>query len=144
MPSPNTDNQNIDEVARRLAMAEIQAERSKMVMDSLAGFCHALGQPATVLLSGIELLKMAFPAEKDPNAAPMMDDAQVQGVLDMCYDAVIEMRSVLAEMKQRREFVSEAYLANNDKAGTMISLQEWRDKAPPSCHWENGSGSSQS
>ena len=45
-------------VAHRLALAEMQVERSKVVMESLAGFCHALGQPATVLLSSIELLKM--------------------------------------------------------------------------------------
>ncbi len=135
MSSTNIDNQNIDEVARRLALAEIQAERSKVVMDSLAGFCHALGQPATVLLSGIELLKMTNSSGDD---APAMDKEQLQAVLDMCYDAVIELRSVLAEMKERREFVSEAYLANDGKAGTMISLQEWRDKAPPSCHWDVG------
>ena len=47
-----------EETSRRLAIAEMQVERSKVVMESLAGFCHALGQPATVLLSSIELLKM--------------------------------------------------------------------------------------
>ena len=88
-----------------------------------------------MLLSGIELLKMTNSSGDD---APAMDKEQLQAVLDMCYDAVIELRSVLAEMKERREFVSEAYLANDGKAGTMISLQEWRDKAPPSCHWDVG------
>lgn len=117
---------NVDEVARRLALAEIQVERSKMVMDSLAGFCHALGQPATVLLSGIELLKM-LDTTSDPE--------QHKAILDMCYDAVIEIRSLLSEMKERREYVAESYLANDGKAGTMISLKEWRDKAPPSCSW---------
>ena len=47
-----------EEMASRLALAEVQIERSKVVMESLAGFCHALGQPAQVLLSSIELLKM--------------------------------------------------------------------------------------
>ena len=47
-----------EETSRRLAIAEMQVERSKVVMESLAAFCHALGQPSTVLLSSIELLKM--------------------------------------------------------------------------------------
>ena len=117
--------QSHEEVSRRLELAEMQVERSKVVMESLAGFCHALGQPATVLLSSIELLKM-----------PSTDEALRNQILDICYDAVIEIRSLLAEMKQRREYVSEAYLANNAKAGNMISLQEWRDKAPPKASWD--------
>ena len=122
-----SDENNVDEVARRLALAEIQVERSKMVMDSLAGFCHALGQPATVLLNGIELLKMINTAE---------NPEQQKTILDICYDAVIEIRGILAEMKKRREYVAESYLASDDKAGTMISLQEWHKKAPPTCNEE--------
>jgi len=109
-----------DETARRLAIAEMQVERSKVVMESLAGFCHALGQPATVLLSSIELLRM-----------PETDDETRKAVLDMCYDAVIEIRSLLAQMKKKREYVAEAYLAGNESAGNMISLSDWHDATPP-------------
>ena len=123
--STTLPEQTNEEVSRRLELAEMQVERSKVVMESLAGFCHALGQPATVLLSSIELLKM-----------PSTDESLRNQILDICYDAVIEIRSLLAEMKQRREYVSEAYLANNAKAGNMISLQEWRDKAPPKASWD--------
>ena len=35
-----------EETSRRLAIAEMQVERSKVVMEPLAGFCHALGQPS--------------------------------------------------------------------------------------------------
>ena len=114
-----------EDAALRLRAAEVQAERAKMVMDSLAGFCHALGQPATVLLSSIELLKMDG-----------IDDATKRQVVDMCYDAVMEIKSLLAEMKQRREYVAEAYLSGNDNAGNMISLPEWSDKAPPKASWD--------
>ena len=93
------EDNRTDDTSRRLAIAEMQVERSKVVMESLAGFCHALGQPATVL--------------------------------DMCYDAVIEIRSLLAKMKKRREYVAEAYLAGNESAGNMISLGEWHDETPP-------------
>ena len=122
MENQNGEN---DETLIRLRVAELQAERAKVVMESLAGFCHALGQPATVLLSSMELLKMDG-----------VDEATKRQVVDMCYDAVMEIKSLLAEMKQRREYVAEAYLSGNNSAGNMISLPEWRDKAPPKASWD--------
>ena len=114
-----------EETSRRLAIAEMQVERSKVVMESLAGFCHALGQPSTVLLSSIELLKMEG-----------VDEETKKQVIDMCHEAVLEIKSLLAEMKTRREYVAEAYLAGKAEAGNMISLPEWRDKAPPKASWD--------
>lgn len=114
-----------EQLSQRLALAELQAERSKAIMDSLAGFCHALGQPATVILSGTELLRMSGD-----------DPEQRRQVLDICYDAALEIRSLLAEMKTKREYVAESYLANNPRAGDMLSLPEWREKSPPQCSWE--------
>ena len=123
----NTQEQetNLDETSRRLAIAEMQVERSKVVMESLAGFCHALGQPATVLLSSIELLKMDG-----------VDEETKKQVVDMCHEAVLEIKSLLAEMKTQREYVAEAYLAGKAEAGNMICLPEWRDKAPPKASWD--------
>ena len=118
------EQKNENDLSRRLELDEIKVERSKVVMESLAGFCHALGQPATVLLSSIELLRMGC------------DDETRKEVLDLCYDAVLEIKSLLAEMKQKREYANEAYLAANEQAGTMISLKEWREKAPPKFDWE--------
>ena len=93
-----SDNSSeFNETKQRLQIAELQAERAKIVMDSLAGFCHALGQPATVLLSSMELLKMDG-----------VDEETKKQVIDMCYEAVIEIRSLLAEKKQTREYVAEA------------------------------------
>lgn len=121
-----TDETNMAEnTSRRLAIAEMQVERSKVVMESLAGFCHALGQPSTVLLSSIELLKMDG-----------VDEETKRQVIDMCHEAVLEIKSLLAEMKTRREYVAEAYLAGKAEAGNMISLPEWRDKAPPKASWD--------
>ena len=123
--SIESQNGSGNEAETRLRIAELQAERAKLVMDSLAGFCHALGQPATVLLSSMELLRMDG-----------VDEATKRQVVDLCYDAVLEIKSLLAEMKQRREYVAEAYLAGNDNAGNMISLPEWSDKAPPKASWD--------
>ena len=106
----------LEETNRRLAIAETQAARSKVVMESLAGFCHALGQPATVLLSSIELLKMDD-----------IDNETKRQIVDMCHEAVLEIKALLAEMKKRREYVAEAYLAGNASAGNMISLGDWHN-----------------
>ena len=111
-----TITDELQETNRRLAAAELQAERSRVVMESLAGFCHALGQPATVLLSSIELLKMDG-----------IDEETKRQVVDMCHDAVLEIKALLAEMKKRREYVAEAYLAGNESAGNMISLGDWHN-----------------
>ena len=118
MSTEKTDESNV-ETATRLRVAELQADRAKMVMESLAGLCHALGQPATVLLSSMELLKMGG-----------IDEETKRQVVDMCYDAVMEIETRRAEMKQRREYVAEAYLAGNESAGNMISLGEWHDEKP--------------
>ncbi len=97
----------------------------KAVMDSLAGFCHALGQPATVILSSVELLKMDG-----------VDDATKKQVLDMCHEAVMEIKSLLAEMKTQREYLSEAYLKGSQSGGTMLSMKEWHERTPPKASWE--------
>ncbi len=121
----STEPNNLDEANRRLQIAEIQVERSKAVIESLAGFCHALGQPATVIMSSIELLKIDG-----------IDEATKRRVIDMCSEAIAEIKSLLAEMKAKREYVAEAYLAGNTAAGNIISLPEWADKAPPKASWE--------
>ena len=108
-----------DDILKRLALAEVQVERSKVVMESLAGFCHALGQPAQVLLSSIELLKMDG----------VDTDTQKQ-VLDICYDAAMEIKNLLAQMKEKREYVAEAYRQNIDSVDNMIlSLPEWKQNS---------------
>lgn len=105
----DTANQELE---KQLMIAREKIERSKVVMESLAGFCHALGQPATVLLSSIELLKM-----------PETDEATRNEVLDICHDAVLEIRNLLAEMKKKREYVAEAYLPGNENAGKIITFE---------------------
>jgi len=93
--------------------------RAQAIVDSLAGFCHALGQPATVLLSSVELLKMEG-----------IDEQTRKEVLDACYDSVLEIKNLLAEMKNRREYLAEAYLSSSDLGGTIASMPEWSERMP--------------
>jgi len=98
---------------------EDSSRRSQAIVDSLAGFCHALGQPATVLLSSVELLKMEG-----------IDAETRKEVLDACYDSVLEIKSLLSEMKNRREYLAEAYLNSADLGGTIASMPEWSERMP--------------
>ena len=96
----------------RAEIAEYQAERNRVMMESLAGACHALGQPATDLMTSIELLKME--GVKDPKTCAQM--------IDLCYDAVIHLRDLLQKMNAKRMYVAEPYLPSLMDSRGMINL----------------------
>ena len=81
---------------RRAELAEQQAERNRVMMESLASACHALGQPATVLLTSIEILKMEADA----------DEQMRREMLELCYGAVIQLRELLLRMNAKRLYVA--------------------------------------
>lgn len=76
---------------RRAELAEQQTARNRTIMESFSSICHALGQPATVLLTSIEMLKMESG----------VDEATKKELINMSYDAVLEMREQLKKMSQR-------------------------------------------
>ncbi len=122
-----TNESEQSDTKRRLIAAEMELERSKVVMDSLAGFCHALGQPATVILSSVELMKL-----------PSTDRETFDEILDICQEAALEIRDLLNQMKARREYISESYLSSGDKkGGDMLSMPEWHDKRRAACRMMN-------
>lgn len=100
VPDINEDNElcgmvlSIRDTAerRRAEIAEQQAERNRALMESLAGACHELGQPATVLLTSIEILKL----EGDK------DDQMRHEMVDLSYGAVIQLRELLQQMNAKR------------------------------------------
>lgn len=98
----------------RAEIAEYQAERNRIMMESLAGACHALGQPATVLLTSIELLKME--GAKDPQTCAQM--------IDLCYEAVIHLRDLLQKMNAKRMYVAEPYLPSLIDSRGMINIDK--------------------
>lgn len=77
---------------RRAEVAEHQLERDRVMMESLSETCHAIGQPATVLLTSIELL----------NASPQLDFDSRKEVEDLCYSAVLDLRECLKDMNAAR------------------------------------------
>lgn len=62
----------------------------KAIVSSISEYCHVLGQPSTMILSGIELLRI-----------PNIDDATRQMACDTCYEAALEIKKILGEMKRK-------------------------------------------
>jgi len=62
----------------------------KAIIDSLSEYCHVLGQPSTLILSSIELLRMEG-----------IDEATRKLACDTCYDAAMDIRRILQEMKAK-------------------------------------------
>jgi PAS domain S-box-containing protein len=99
---------------RRAELAEHQVERNRIMMESLAGACHALGQPATVLLTSVEILKLDR----------FSDDKMRREMVDLCYDAVIQLRELLQKMNAKRLYAAEPYLPSQADSRDILSLEE--------------------
>ncbi|MDA3923572.1 MAG: PAS domain-containing protein [Kiritimatiellae bacterium] len=100
---------------RRAEIAEYQAERDRIMMESLAGVCHSIGQPATVLLTSLELLKLSGLDDKE----------NVNQMLELCYDAVIQIRDLLYKMNAKQLYAAEPYLLKiEDSPGQEIVALE--------------------
>jgi len=99
---------------RRAEIAEYQVERNRIVMESLAGVCHALGQPATVLLTSIEIMKQHGDEDRQT----------LREMIDLCYDAVIQLRDLLQKMNAKRMYMSEPYLSGESGRGGFVNLEK--------------------
>lgn len=77
---------------RRAEIAENQLEKEHLMMETLSAACHAVGQPATVLLTGMELLHDNTQYDRDSR----------REIEDMCYKAVLELRECLKRMNAAR------------------------------------------
>ena len=62
----------------------------RAIVSSISEYCHFLRQPSTMILSSIELLKM-----------PKIDDATRQMACETCYEAALEIKRILGEMKHK-------------------------------------------
>ena len=98
---------------RRAEIAEYQVLRNRVMMESLAGVCHALGQPATVLLTSIEIMKLEGPR----------DEQTLKEMIDLCYDAVIQLRELLQKMNAKQMYATEPYLPSSGDPEGMVNLE---------------------
>lgn len=95
---------------RRAEQAERVVERDKIMMESLGAVCHHLGQPATVLLSTLEMLTRATDG----------DVAMRKELLQMSLDAAEALRKTLLELNDLRHYSAEPYPGPSAAQATSI------------------------
>lgn len=78
-------------------MSDERSEQLKAIVDSISEYCHTLGQPSTMILSSIELLKMQG-----------IDDTTRQMACETCYEAALEIKKILGEMKRKCAYAENA------------------------------------
>jgi PAS domain S-box-containing protein len=99
---------------RRAEQAERVVERDRVMMESLGAVCHHLGQPATVLLSSLEMLNRV----KRPDPATHAD------LLQMSLEAAETLRKNLQELNDLRHYQAEPYPGPSaDRAARIIAIE---------------------
>lgn len=87
----------------RAEEAERAVERNRIMMESIGTICHHLGQPSTVILSSLELLK----------TADMHDEASRAELIEMSLDAASKIEELLKELNELRTYRSETYASDD-------------------------------
>ena len=95
---------------RRAEQAERQAERQRVMVESLGAACHHLGQPATVLLASLELMARM----------PSQDRAVTEELLASSMEAAESLREMLHELNDmtESEYRTTAYLESGHQSGS--------------------------
>lgn len=86
---------------KKLEEAERQAERQRVMLASVGAACHHLGQPATVIMANIELIKRMT---KDVNKEELKD------LLRMTSEAADTLADVLHKLNAVNEYRTVQYL----------------------------------
>ena len=71
----------------------------KALVKEISEYCHVLGQPSTMILSSVELMKMKE-----------IDEGTRQMACDTCYEAALEIKKILTEMKEKCDRAESAVL----------------------------------
>lgn len=92
----------------RAEEAERDVERNKVMMESIGTVCHHLGQPSTVILNSLELLKNIGPE----------DIAERDELIELSYKAAEQIGVLLRELNDLRTYKSESYTEQD----TIVSI----------------------
>jgi PAS domain S-box-containing protein len=100
----------------RMEQSRRELERNQVMMQSLGAACHHLGQPATVLLSSIELMSRSN--ENDPEL--------FKELLGMSVEAANLLRKTLHELNDIRDYKVVPYLqsksTDSDHSSSIIDI----------------------
>lgn len=92
---------------------ERERERQRVMMESFGTICHAIGQPMTVLMSSVEMMRLN-----------LVDEAGRKEMTEMCYEAAIEIRDLLQKLNEKRHYATEQYRKTANHADEIVSLFE--------------------
>lgn len=92
---------------------ERERERQRVMMESFGTICHAIGQPMTVLMSGLEMMHLH-----------LIDEGGRQNMLDMCYEAAVEIHDLLQQLNEQRRYATEQYRKTATHADEIIALNK--------------------
>lgn len=95
----------------RANQAEQQADRQKVMVESLGAACHHLGQPATVLLASLELMARVRQTDKG-----MADE-----LLSSSIDAAETLRKLLHNLNDITEYRTTPYIEGHSESGMQES-----------------------
>lgn len=97
--------------AKRAEEAEKKAERQRVMVESIGSACHHLGQPATVLLTSLELMARAKPPCSD----------QFNELLQSSVQAAESIREMLHNLNDISEYRTTTYIDAQPDSGYSAS-----------------------
>ena len=89
---------------KRAESAQREIDRNRVMLESLGAACHHLGQPATLLMGNLSLLKAKVPQQ----------DAVVEQLLQSSTEAIERLGKILHKLNKVNEYRTTAYM---DHAG---------------------------
>jgi PAS domain S-box-containing protein len=89
---------------KRAVEAERESERRRVVLESLGAACHHLGQPATVLMGNLSMIRKSTTG----------CEADLQGLVDSSIDATRELGRILHKLNAVNEYKTTQYLSEDD------------------------------
>lgn len=98
----------------RAEEAERTVERNQVMMESIGTVCHHLGQPSTVILTSLELLKNLDAADEETR----------NELIDLSMKAAEQVGDLLKELNELRTYKSESYTENDSIVAIEQESQE--------------------
>jgi PAS domain S-box-containing protein len=92
---------------KRAEQAEREAERTRVMLESLGAACHHLGQPATVLLANLGIVQRRLKS----------DDATLNDLVEGSIEAVEELGKILHKLNTVNEYKTTQYLGEVEGEG---------------------------
>ena len=109
------DRRVMQQTLKRQAEALMDAERQRVMLESLGAACHHMGQPATILLVNLQLLKEG---ESNPEKLNLIEQSM---------QAATRLSDILHRLQTVSDYRTVPYLKLGDKAVNILDISE---KAP--------------